>query len=397
MENMYKRAEYGVIQARLEEPRRFIQVIIGGRQTGKSTVIKQVLAECGQPFQLFSADEVPTSDKSWISNCWASTRNIMDGQGLDSMLLVIDEVQKITNWSEAVKKEWDSDTFNDRNIKVVLLGSSRVFLERGLSESLAGRFEEIRMGHWSYAEMRDCFGLSLEKYIYFGGYPGAASLIDDLDRFQQYIQSAIVDATIHRDILMDSPIGKPALLRQAFELGAAYSGELLSLNKMLGSLQDAGNTVTLAGYINLLNESVLLGGLQKFHGDMARRRASVPKFQVYDNALKTIYDSPSFERALSDHKTWGRLVESCVGTHLLNLAFTKRFEVFYWRDGDAEVDFVLRKNGSIIALEVKSNAAKNTAGLDKFKQMFHPTAAFVVGDGGIPLRDFLAMDISRLF
>ncbi|MCD8208002.1 MAG: ATP-binding protein [Bacteroidales bacterium] len=394
---MYKRAEFQVIQARIEEPRKFIQVIIGGRQTGKSTVIKQVLAECGQPFQLFSADAVATLDRAWISNCWAATRNIMEGQGLDSMLLVIDEVQKIANWSEAVKKEWDSDTFHDRNIKVVLLGSSRVFLERGLSESLAGRFEVIRMGHWSYAEMRDCFGLSLEKYIYFGGYPGAAPLIDDPDRFQQYIQSAIVDATIHRDILMDSPIGKPALLRQAFELGAAYSGELLSLNKMLGSLQDAGNTVTLAGYINLLNESALLGGLQKFHGDMARRRASIPKFQVYDNALKTIYDTPSFERALSDHKVWGRLVESCVGAHLLNLAFTQRFEVFYWRDGDAEVDFVLRKNGSLIALEVKSNAAKNMTGLDKFKRMFNPTAAFVVGDGGIPLPDFLNTDISKLF
>lgn len=168
-----------------------------------------------------------------------------------------------------VKKEWDDDTFHDRNIKVLLLGSSRVLLEKGLSESLAGRFEEIRMSHWSYREMRECFGLSLDRYLFYGGYPGAASLIGDEDRFQQYIQSAIIEATINKDILMDTPISKPALLRQTFELGAAYSGELLSLNKMLGSLQDAGNTATLAGYINLLGgkrTAVRASEIQHRHG-----------------------------------------------------------------------------------------------------------------------------------
>lgn len=394
---MYKRAECQLIKNRLKEPRKFIQVVMGARQIGKSTAVKQVLTDLDVPYQLFSADNVPNSNSAWISDCWAAVRSLKESKGWESMILVIDEIQKISNWSEVVKKEWDDDTFHDRDIKVLLLGSSRVLLERGLSESLAGRFEEIRMSHWSYPEMRDCFGFSLDQYLFYGGYPGAASLIDDDDRFSQYIQSAIIEATINKDILMDTPISKPALLRQTFELGAAYSGELLSLSKMLGSLQDAGNTVTLAGYINLLSESGLLCGLQKFSIDMARRRASIPKLQVYNNALKMVYSPLSFEQAILDRKSWGRTFESGIGAYLVSQAFVHRFEVFYWRDKDAEVDFILRKKGSVVAIEVKSNAEKRTEGLDKFRQMFKPQAAFIVGDGGISAVDFLSMDIRKLF
>ncbi len=394
---MYKRAEYQLIKKRIEEPRKFIQVVMGARQIGKSTVVKQVLKDLDAPYQLFSADNVPTTNSAWISDCWAAVRSLKESKDWESMILVIDEIQKISNWSEVVKKEWDDDTFHDRDIKVLLLGSSRVLLEKGLSESLAGRFEEIRMSHWSYPEMRDCFGFSLDQYLFYGGYPGAASLIDDDDRFSQYIQSAIIEATINKDILMDTPISKPALLRQTFELGAAYSGELLSMNKMLGSLQDAGNTVTLAGYINLLDESGLLCGLQKFCMDMARRRASIPKLQVYNNALKMVYSPLSFEQSILDRKSWGRTFESGIGAYLVSQAFVHRFEVFYWREKDAEVDFVLRKNGSVVAIEVKSNAEKRTEGLDKFRQMFKPQAAFIVGDGGIGAEDFLSMDLKKLF
>ena len=394
---MYKRTEYQIIKERIKESRKFIQVVMGARQIGKSTVVKQVLNDLDEPYRMFSADNVPTTNSAWISDCWAATRSLKENKGWDSIVLVIDEIQKITNWSEVVKKEWDADTFNDTNIKVLLLGSSRVLLEKGLSESLAGRFEEIRMTHWSYQEMKECFGFTLDQYIFYGGYPGAALLIHDEDRFSQYIQSAIIEATINKDILMDTPISKPALLRQTFELGAAYSGEILSLNKMLGSLQDAGNTVTLASYINLLNESGLLCGLQKYSIDLARRRASIPKLQVYNNALKMVYSPLTFEEVLVDRKSWGRIVESCIGAYLVSQSFVHRFEVFYWRERDDEVDFILRKKGSVIAIEVKSNAEKKTAGLEKFKQLFQPKKAFIVGDGGISIEDFLSMDIRKLF
>lgn len=394
---MYKRAEYQTIKERIKESRKFIQVVMGARQIGKSTVVKQVLNDLDEPYRMFSADNVPTTNSAWIADCWAAARSLKENKGWDSIVLVIDEIQKITNWSEVVKKEWDADTFNDTNIKVLLLGSSRVLLEKGLSESLAGRFEEIRMTHWSYQEMKECFGFTLDQYIFYGGYPGAASLIHDEDRFSQYIQSAIIEATINKDILMDTPISKPALLRQTFELGAAYSGEILSLNKMLGSLQDAGNTVTLASYIHLLNESGLLCGLQKYSIDIARRRASIPKLQVYNNALKMVYNPLAFENALVDRKSWGRIVESCIGAYLVSQAFVHRFEVFYWRERDDEVDFILRKKGSVVAIEVKNNAEIKTAGLEKFKQLFQPSKAFIVGDGGISIEDFLSMDIRKLF
>lgn len=394
---MFQRAEFHTIKARLEEPRKFIQVVMGARQIGKSTVVKQVLQAIDAPYHFFSADNVPATNSGWISNCWAATRSLKENNGWESVVLVIDEIQKIANWSEAVKKEWDDDTFHDRNIKVLLLGSSRVLLERGLSESLAGRFEEIRMSHWSYQEMRECFGLTLNQYIFYGGYPGAATLVGDSDRFAQYIQSSIIDATINKDILMDTPISKPALLRQTFELGAAYSGNLLSLNKMLGSLQDAGNTSTLAGYINLLNESGLLGGLQKYSVDTSRRRASIPKFQVYNNALKMVYTPLSFEQAILDRQAWGHIFESAVGAYLVSQAFVHRFEVFYWRERNDEVDFVLRKRGTLVAIEVKSNAEKRAEGLNKFRQLFNPKAAFIVGDGGVSAEEFFSMDLNKLF
>lgn len=394
---MYKRPEYQTIKQRLEEPRKFIQVVMGARQVGKSTVVKQVLNDIDLPYQFFSADNVPASNGTWVSNCWAAVRSLKENKGWESAILVIDEIQKIANWSEAVKKEWDNDTFHDRNIKVLLLGSSRVLLEKGLSESLAGRFEEIRMSHWGFKEMRECFGCTLDQYIFYGGYPGAATLIDDEDRFQQYIQSSIIDATINKDILMDTPISKPALFRQTFELGAAYSGELLSLNKMLGTLQDAGNTTTLASYINLLGESGLLCGLQKFSVDMARRKSSIPKLQVYNNALKNVYCPLSFEQSVINRKEWGRIFESGIGAYLVSQAFVHRFEVFYWRERNDEVDFVLRKKNSVVAIEVKSNAEKTTVGIEKFRQMYRPTASLIIGEAGIKAEDFLTMDIRKLF
>lgn len=394
---MYRRSEYQLIKQRLEEPRKFIQVVIGARQIGKSTVVKQVIDTIDCPCLFFSADNVPATNNGWISNCWAAARGTMTANNYSSMILVIDEIQKISNWSEAVKKEWDDDTFNNRNIKVLLLGSSRVLIEKGISESLAGRFEEIRMSHWSYTEMRDCFGFSLDEYIYFGGYPGAASLIGDEDRFRQYIQASIIDATINKDILIDTPINKPALLRQTFELAAAYSGNILSLSKMVGSLQDAGNTTTLAGYLDLLAQSGLICALQKFSVDSARRRASIPKLQVFNNALKMVYTPQSFGSAIANRQTWGHIFESGIGAHLLSQAFTHRFEVFYWRDRNDEVDFILRKHNSIIAIEVKSNAESQTIGLERFKQEFAPKTALIVGNNGIPAADFLSLNLSTLF
>ena len=315
---------------------------------------------------------------------------------------MIDEVQNLDNWSEVVKREWDEDTRHEVNLKVVLLGSSRLLLKRGLTESLAGCFELIRLGHWSYQEMKDAFRLSLDEYIYFGGYPGAATLIKDEKRWRKYIKDALVAPAIEKDVLMTSNIYKPALMKQLFELGCSYSAEMLSLTKLLGQLQDAGNVTTLASYLEILDQCALLTGLQKYANDEARKRSSIPKYQVYNNALLTAYKGRSFEMDRTDARLWGRWVESAVGAHLLAMADEVGFEVYYWREADSskkthEVDFILVNNGEVIAIEVKSGRRTMNSGLPAFVEMFHPKKSFVVGSGGILLEDFLSADIKMLF
>lgn len=386
---MYYRSYFQIVIDRLKEERRFIQVIVGPRQVGKTTLVKQVLKVIGKPFLFFSADNVAESNGTWVSNCWSAARQLLRNPDYKEVVLVIDEIQKITNWSEVVKKEWDADSFNDVNVKVVLLGSSRVLIGRGLSESLMGRFEEIKVPHWSYSEMHDAFGFTLEQYVYYGTYPGAASLIHDEDRWRQYVGSAIVDASINKDILYNANISKPALLRQTFELASAYSGRILSLTKMLGSLQDAGNTTTLSGYLELLDVAGLVTGLHKYSVDLARRRTSIPKFQVYNNALMSIYNPLSFNDAVANPKEWGRYFESAVGTHILNDAFVNNYKVFYWRENDREVDFLIVKNRKIVAIEVKSNFETGNRGLEAIRKMYGDASTMVVGKGGIPAEEFM--------
>lgn len=396
---MYQREQYQVIINRLREPRKFIQVVMGPRQIGKTTVVKQAVKTLGDntPYLMFSADDIPAIQKSWISDCWETARAQMKAESLKELILIVDEIQKLKGWSEVVKKEWDYDTFNDINLKVILLGSSRVLLQKGLADSLAGRFETIKMTHWSYPEMRDAFGISLDEYLYYGGYPGAVSLIRDSDRWSEYIRDSIIDATINKDILYDTAIGKPALLRQTFELGASYSGQVVSLTKIVGSLQDAGNATTLSGYLNILKDSGLLAGMQKFSIDGARRRASVPKFQVFNSALRNVYAGISFADAVRDPKAWGHIFESAIGAHLVSRALIGNYEACYWREGDLEVDYVLKKDNKVVGIEVKSNSDTTNKGLAVFRERFKPHGTIVVGRGGMDAEVFLNTDPLKLF
>ena len=382
----------------MREKRRFIQVIMGPRQVGKSTLMKQVVNALDIPFVFYPADAVPATKLSWISDCWNAARAKMRVEGLGELILVIDEIQKNTGWSEVVKKEWDTDTFYDVNLKVILLGSSRVMLDKGLADSLEGRFERIILSHWSFAEMRDAFGFTLDQFIYYGAYPGAAELIGDEDRWRDYITGSIVDATINKDILVNEKIAKPALLRQTFELSAAYSGMELSYNKMIGQLLDAGNTTTLAGYLNLLSQAGLVCALNKYAVDLARKKNSVPKHQVYNNALKNIYCEKPFADAVQDRALWGRLFESAIGAHIMSYAYAGDYKVYYWRTKPGcEVEYVLEKKGRVIAIEVKSNSDPGNDGLSEFKVQYKPFLALVVGDGGMKAEDFLSINPADLF
>ncbi len=394
---MFKRPQFDELKSRLSEPKDKIQTVSGPRQVGKSTMVKQVLQEIDIPYLSVSADNVPKTDTFWISEMWATARARMKAANAQEFLLVIDEVHKLDNWSEAVKKEWDDDVRNDINMKVVILGSSRLLLKDGLTESLAGRYELIRMPHWSYNEMREAFAMDLDQYVYFGGYPGGAKYINDERRWRRYIKDSIIAPAIERDILTTKTIYKPILMRQLFDLGCMYSGKELSLNKMLGQLQDAGNVTTLAGYLNTLGEGRLLCGLQKYAQDEARKYNSVPKLMVYNTALLTAQTSTTFHKTFTMPALWGRWVESAVGAYLLNQADEYDYKLYYWRENNDEVDFVIEYSGQHIAIEVKSGRRGANEGLKTFTNKFHPQQSFVVGTDGVPIEEFLTWNLGNLF
>jgi len=392
----YSRPIGETLSKRLQEPRRFIQVLAGPRQAGKTTLVRQISAECTFPIHYASADEPSLRSSLWLHEQWNTARIALRDEPSQSSLLVIDEVQKSPDWSETVKRLWDEDTATGRNVKVVLLGSAPLLVQKGLTESLGGRFEIIPVTHWSYSEMNAAFGWNLDTYITYGGYPGAAPLIHDHDRWVRYILDSLVETSISRDVLLLTRVDKPALLRRLFELACSYSSQILSYTKMLGQLADAGNTTTLAHYLELLSGAGMVLGLPKYSGSTVRRRASSPKLQVMNTALMTAISGVNSTSSQSDSTFWGRLVESSIGAHLANAQARGECRVFYWREGNREVDFVVEfGKRSLIAIEVKSGIAPVThKGMEVFNDRYHPSKILMIGEGGIALEDFLASPVS---
>jgi uncharacterized protein len=395
---IYKRQQYDTLLARLQEKRRFIQVLAGPRQSGKTTIAQQVAAASQTPTRFISADDPQAHDRIWLKQQWELARSEARDAGKEGSILIVDEVQKIPEWSEAVKRYWDEDTRSRVPLKVLLLGSAPLLILQGLTESLTGRFEVTRSTHWSYGEMRDAFGWSLDQYIYFGGYPGSADLIADENRWKRYILDSMVETTLSRDILQLQRVDKPALLRQLFNVGCLYSGQILSYTKIVGQLQDAGNTTTLAHYLELLGRAGVMVGLRKYAGQIVRQRGSSPKFQVLNGALVTCLFELNFAQAKSDDKYWGRLVESAVGAHLVNESYSSGYEVFYWREGQKEVDFVLKNGKTVVGIEVKSgHADRSQSGMEMFSREFAPKKLLLVGEEGIPLEQFLSNPVMKWF
>ncbi len=383
-----------MLAERLAEPRRFLHVVAGPRQVGKSTLVQQVTDELSLPVRYASADEPTLRGADWISQQWEAAR--LEASGEAGAVLVLDEIQKISSWSETVKRLWDEDTRRKRPLKVVLLGSAPLLMAQGLTESLAGRFETLRLPHWSYAEMREAFGFTLDEYLYFGGYPGAAPLIRDPVRWSRYIADSLIETSIARDVLLLTRVDKPALLRRLFELACRYSGQILSYTKMLGQLQDAGNTTTLAHYLNLLAGAGMVCGLPKYAGDAARSRGSSPKLQVLNTALMTVTAGVSPQEARSDREFRGRLIESAAGAHLANAAATGECELYYWRERGQEVDFVVKAHSRLIAIEVKSGRAPQAhPGTAAFAAAFNVKRTLLVGGDGIAVEEFLNRPVAE--
>jgi uncharacterized protein len=391
---MIRQAIYDELLRRLKEKRRFIQVVTGPRQVGKTTVVRQAMAASKIPSHYASADEPTLRDRAWIEQQWDIAR-LKAAEGKAGALLVLDEIQKAADWPAVIKLFWDADTHAGTPLKVVLLGSSPLLVQKGLTESLAGRFELISAPHWSFAEMNQAFAFTLDQYIFYGGYPGAAELIADPPRWRRYILDSLIETTLSRDILLLTRVDKPALLRRLFQLGCAHSGQILSYQKMLGQLVDAGNTTTLAHYLDLLHGAGMLAGLGKFDPNPHRHRSSSPKLQTLNTALMTVQDQRTISQARQDADYWGRLVESCVGAHLLNSSFGTDIAVNYWRERNQEVDFILQQGKSVVAIEVKSGARRpSLPGMPAFVREFKPRRQLLVDGGGIALDEFLSTSAS---
>jgi uncharacterized protein len=393
--NPFVRPQADLLSRRLDEPRRFLQIVAGPRQVGKTTLVRHVLATCQQPHRYVSADEPGLRDRTWLTAQWDAARFLAREASPSGAILVVDEIQKVPDWSETVKLLWDQDSADGLTLRVVLLGSAPLLVQRGLSESLAGRFEQIRLPHWSFPEMKTAFGFTLEQYIYHGGYPGAAPLIHDPQRWRRYVLDSLIETTIARDILLMTRVDKPALLRRLFELGCQYSGQILAYNKMLGQLQDAGNTTTLAHYLDLLAGVGMLAGLPKYAGEAVRRRGSSPKLQVLNTALMSAQSGLSPDEARADREFWGRLTESTVGAYLANAAAAGECAVYYWRDRNREVDFVVQDGRRLVAIEVKSGRRKaELSGLDAFGAAFAPQRSLLVGGDGVDVGEFITRPVA---
>lgn len=389
---MFEREQVSIIRERmLEEGNNLIQVVVGPRQTGKSTMIAQALRGLDVLAHSVSADDVLAPAEEWLRSEWQQARNLQRMSDRP-VILVLDEIQKVKGWPNIVKGLWDADRRDFLPLKVLLSGSSSLLLRKGLEDSLKGRFELIRSPHWSYGECAEAFGFTLDDFLFFGGFPGAAQFAGDERRWMSYLRDSIIEPTISKDVLEDEAVRKPALLRSLFELGARFSAQELSYNKMLGQLNDAGNTTTLAHYLDLLSKAGVLCGLPKFHPKEVNRRKSSPRLMVYDTSLMTAAMGRSRELVLSDSELRGHLVESAVGAHLLALAPQCGFTVSWWREGTSEVDFVVSDADVIVAIEVKSGRVKPLGGMTAFLKEYPKAMRLVVGGSGpssCTLEDFL--------
>jgi len=391
----YARNLFASLSSELSRPTPVIHVMIGPRQVGKTTIARQIRESIVIPSIYATADSPIPLDSAWIETHWR--RALADAAASAApVLLILDELQKVRGWSETIKLLWDSRS-DGTDLRLLILGSSALLMQEGLSESLAGRFFLHRCTHWGFPECHAAFGWSLEQWYYFGGYPGAAAFTENETSWKRYIADSLIETVLARDVLQMSRVAKPALLRHLFALAATLPAQCVSYTKMLGQLHDAGNTTTLAHYLKLLESAFLVSGLELFSRGVQRKRGSSPKLVLWNNALVNALSTRSFSESISDTVWWRRLVENAVGAFLCNSLTSVEFTITYWREGDYEVDFVVSRGRDVWAIEVKSGRSGKTAGLTRFRSRYPEAKTLLVGGQGIPLEEFFSRDAATWF
>ena len=413
----YERAQVVTLAQRLlREPPERIVALFGPRQSGKTTIVDQALARYRRETAretLYRAADAPEAVRgggdtrtalpgrrrrqrlgaAWITRHWNDARARAERGG--GCVLVFDEIQVIPCWSSVVKGLWDADRDLRRRPQVVILGSAPLSVQPDLAENLAGRFEPLSVPFWSLHEMEEAFGFDLQRYLYFGSYPGAAGLAVEgrEDQWRAVVLDGCLRPIIGREIVALTRVDEPALMKHLFEMGAHYSGRIVSSKELLGYFSDAKNATMLSRYLALLEAVGFVAGLSGYATGPPARRSS-RKLLALNPAVLTTLSRFDFRDALEDRAFWGRVVESAVGAHLFQ---TRRASdgLYYWRAGNAEVDFVLERGHHLLAIEVESGARGAHAGFAAFRAKYPHARRLLVGDSGVPVAEFLSEPAER--
>lgn len=340
-----------------------IQVVLGPRQVGKTTTVLRMIEDHYADSALYvSADSIFNAEAQWLREQWQKALR-------EDKILFIDEIQKCHNWAEAIKSLYDETKRSKKNLQCVLLGSSSLAIQKGLSESLTGRFQILRAYHWNFDESKRGYELSFDDYLRYGGYPGSYQFIHDDDEWAQYVANSIVQTVVEKDILQYNTVKSPALFKQTFEIIMSYPAQEISYTKLLGQIQDKGNVELVKYYIQLFEGAFLLKALEKFSAKAVLTKASSPKILPLAPSLAYLQI-----RAPYEEQERGRIFETIVGGQLVRTGE----KLTYWREGSLEVDFVLSKGRNIWAIEVKSGRKKSAKSLGLFKQKFPQAKSCII-------------------
>lgn len=340
-----------------------IHVLVGPRQVGKTTTVKQLSENSGLVSKYISADGEVSRPKSWLSLQWQMSL----GEGVE--LLIIDEIQKVENWAEEAKRFWDQR--GESSPRLILLGSSSLSLHRGLSESLTGRYILHRVYHWDFESSQKLLNeLDLKKYLEHGGYPGSYEFIENKFEWLSFVKDSIITPVIEKDILSMVHVKSPALFRQSFDLICSYASQEISYTKLLGQLQDKGNTDLVKNYIKLFEAAFLVKSLEKYSGKIIKKRSSSPKLYPLAPALYSQAIDMQF-----DEEYYGHAFELFILMELLKFPGS----VYYWRERSYEVDFILEIGNKLIAVEVKyTSLPESTKGLEEFVTKFENVVPLII-------------------
>lgn len=370
-----------------------ILIVEGPRQAGKTTMVQRALNELGLKATYANADNEYTDNRLFIHNAWEKKR-----RSANSQLIVLDNIQHIRNWSTLLQAEYEADMAIGKQPRVVLIAASCAPFYRDMETDFMQQNSTIlRLSLWTWADMRDAFGWSLDQYIFFGGYPGLGEIVAKGRPWRNYVRSKLIEPALTNDILIDVRLYKPHVLLQILEEGISYQGEVRSLNGILENTDGAGNTIILSTYLEFLHNAHILYAIRKYSEMMDRRRASIPKMQVHGNAIAAYYKNWRFPKTLQQDKKRHEILLSAVGAHLLNRSFLEGYKITCFWDRYSSIDFIISDSrGRDILINLCRPKADNA--LAYFTRHYGSFRTILVGDGGqMSVEEILDCTIADLF